>query len=374
LNSNTSGSTEFPRFGRGVQLLPVPARKLLYVIMRQVQAGTLRSKAPGIATLPEVHETCGLEVNEIYPLLHTLRDSGLIEIVGDYPFEELKLVGIPAEHRISVGGVELALWEWPGDDPSILFCHGTGLHSRCWNQVIAQLAGRRCLALDFRCHGRSAKPDPPYLWRTFGQDVAAVAADIGLSGAVGVGHSLGGHAMTLAAALGPKAFSSLLLLDPVIRRRDAYVGPWTGARFVAKRRNRWISPREMFGRFENRPPFDSWDRAVLRDYCEYGLLADGDGFVLACPPAVEAEIYENGPLSDADIYPEIATIRIPVQVVRAGKHFDPTDFMRNSPTTPDLASNFANGSDLSLPEHSHFIPMEAPALTARLIADILNSR
>ncbi len=342
--------------------------------MRQALAGTLRSKAPGIATLPELHEACGLDVDEIYPLLDALRDSGLIEIAGDYPFEELKLVGVPVEHRISVDGVDQALWEWPGEDPPILFCHGTGLHARCWDQVIAHLAGRRCFALDFRGHGCSDKPDTPYRWRTFGQDVAAVAQALGLSGAIGVGHSLGGHAVTLAAALHPQAFSALFLIDPVIRAKGAYVGPWTGARFVAKRRNRWTSPLEMFERFENRPPFDSWDRAVLRDYCEYGLLPDGDAFVLACPPAVEAEIYENGPLPDADIYPEIATIRIPVQVVRAGKRFDPSDVMRNSPTIPDLASKFAHGTDLSLAECSHFISMEAPGLTARLIADILNSR
>jgi len=360
--------------GRRVGLLPVPARKLLYVIMRQAWVGTLRSKTPGIATLPEVHEACGLDVDEIYPLLHALRNAGFIEIQGDYPFEELKLIGVPAQHRISVNGVDLAMWEWLGEGQPILFCHGTGLHARCWDRVIAHLAGHHCLALDLRGHGRSDKPGSPYYWRSFGQDVAAAAASLGLSGAIGVGHSMGGHAVTLAAALRPRAFSALLLLDPVIRSQDAYVGPWKGADFVAKRRNRWSSPGEMFDRFENRPPFDSWDRAVLRDYCEYGLLPDGDGFVLACAPAVEAEIYENGPLPNADIYGEIAAIQIPVHVARAGKRFEPGDFMRASPTTPDLASKFAYGTDLVVPENSHFIPMEAPPLIARLIADILNSR
>jgi lipase len=270
--------------------------------------------------------------------------------------------------------VDLALWDWPGEGPPILFCHATGFHSRCWDQVIAHVPGRHCIALDFRGHGQSAKPGPPYHWRTFGEDLAALVESLGLLGAIGVGHSMGGHAVTLAAALRPQAFSALLLLDPVIRAKSAYVGRWTAGQFVAKRRNRWTSPREMFERFENRPPFDSWDRAVLNDYCEYGLLPDGDGFVLACPPAVEAEIYENGPLPDADIYTEIATIRIPVHVVRAAKYSDTPEFMRSSPTVPDLASRFANGSDLSLPQNSHFIPMEAPALPARLIAEITNSR
>jgi lipase len=281
---------------------------------------------------------------------------------------------VPSQTKLSVNGVDLALWDWPGEDPPILFCHATGFHGRCWDQVIARLPGRHSIALDFRGHGRSANPGPPYHWRIFGEDLAALVESLGLSGAIGVGHSMGGHAVTLASALRPAAFSTLLLLDPVIRAQSSYVGRWTAAHFVAKRRNRWTSAREMFERFENRPPFDAWDRAVLSDYCEYGLVPDGDGFVLACPPAVEAEIYENSPMPDADIYAEIATIRIPVHVARATKSVDSSEFARGSSTTPDLASKFEHGTDLCLPECSHFIPMEAPALTARLIAGILDSR
>lgn len=180
---------------------------------------------------------------------------------------------------------------------------------------------------------------------------------------------MGGHAVTLAAALRPATFSSLLLIDPVIRPRGAYVGPWREAHFVAKRRNRWGSPQEMYDRFRDRPPFVTWDRGVLRDYCEYGLLPDGDGFVLACPPAVEASIYENSPAPASDIYVEIDTIRIPVRVVRSVKAADPADVMGRSPTAPELASSFAQGADICVAEYSHFIPMEGPEFTARLIAE-----
>ena len=114
-----------------------------------------------------------------------------------------------------------------------------------------------------------------------------------------------------------------------------------------------------------------WDRAVLRDYCDYGLLPDGDGFVLACPPSIEAAIYENSPAPASNIYPEIAGIKIPVRVVRAGRVADPGDVMGSSPTAPELASSFERGTDLCLRERSHFIPMEAPVLTAKLIAECI---
>jgi len=279
-------------------------------------------------------------------------------------------MGMPIESRVAANGVDLALFEWPGQDPPIFFCHATGFHARCWDQIVARLGGRRCFAMDTRGHGRSSKPAPPYRWRNFGADVAAVARSLNLAGAIGVGHSMGGHAVTLGAALRPESFSSLLLIDPVIRPRDGYIGPWTEAHFVSKRRNRWKSADEMFERFENRPPFVLWDRAVLRDYCDYGLLPDGDEFVLACPPLIEASVYENSPAPESNIYPEIATIKIPVHVVRAGKAPDPGDVMSRSPTAPDLAASFQRGTDLCFMDRSHFIPMEDPALVSKLITQL----
>ena len=356
---------------RRYQRLPIPARKLLSVITRQAYAGTLRSKPRGIATMPEVHEACGLDPDEMLPVVATLADAGFIAVEGEYPFEQVKLIGVPAGRRVPAHGVDHALWEWPGEDPPIFFCHGTGLHSRCWDQVITQLGGRHSLALDFRGHGRSSKPPSPYYWRTFGEDSAAVASALGLSGAIGVGHSMGAHALIVAAALRPGTFSRLLLIDPVIRPPGHYVGPFKGAQFVAKRRNQWLSAQEMFDSFEHRPPFATWDRQVLRDYCEYGLTPSDSGYVLACPPAIEAEIYENGALPNADIYREIAAIQVPVQVVRARPVRDPSEVMRGSPTAPDLASHFARGSDLLLADYSHFIPMEAPARIAKLISGLI---
>jgi lipase len=274
----------------------------------------------------------------------------------------------PSSTMLTVNGVELCMFEWPGSDPPILLCHATGFHARCWDQVVARLAGRHCYAFDTRGHGRSTKPAPPYPWRNFGADTAAVASALNLCGAIGAGHSMGGHAVTLPAALNPDAFERLVLLDPVIRPKGSYLGPWLEARYVAKRRDRWTSPDEMFERFHERPPFAAWDPAVLRDYCDYGLLPDGDEFVLACPPAIEAAIYENSSVPESDIHAEIAAIDMPVLVARSAR--PPSGLLHDmsaSPTAPDLAQSFRHGKDLPLPEHSHFIPMEDPALMANLI-------
>lgn len=273
----------------------------------------------------------------------------------------------PVQSWVLVNGIQIAVWQWPGEGPPVFFCHATGFHGRVWDQVIAHLGDRSCVAFDARGHGRSGKPAPPYPWRDFGADVAALAERLELAGAIGVGHSMGGHSVMLGAALHPAAFSALLLFDPVIRAKDEYIGPWKKTEFVAKRRNQWNSAEEMFQRFESRPPFDSWDRQVLHDYCDHALVANGDGYMLACPPAIEASIYDASTAVESNIYREIASIQIPVHVVRAGRYPDPSDVMRRSITTPGLAATLARGTDICLPEYSHFIPMESPALAAKLI-------
>jgi lipase len=277
----------------------------------------------------------------------------------------------PNEMRIRVNDVELCVFEWEGEGRPIFLAHATGFHARCWDQVVAHLPGRHCYAVDMRGHGRSEKPAPPYNWLDFGRDVTALVQELGLQNAVGVGHSKGGHAVTYAAAHAPGAFGSLLLVDPVIMPKAAYKGFTPGEHFASRRRNEWASADEMYERFKDRAPFNSWQPAVLRDYCDYGVLPapSGEGFVLACPPEIEAATYLGS--AGSDIYDEIARVDIPVRVLRArAREASVLSDMSGSPTTPDLASHFSRGEDVPLPEHTHFIPMEAPELVARHILEM----
>ena len=90
--------------------------------------------------------------------------------------------------------------------------------------------------------------------------------------------------------------------------------------------------------------------------------------MLACPPAVEASIYETSRNTASDIYPEIAKITQPVVVMRAAKTRRPDVFeLGASPTAPDLYQHFANGREVVLEGASHYIPMESPERVAEEI-------
>jgi pimeloyl-ACP methyl ester carboxylesterase len=282
-------------------------------------------------------------------------------------------VTTPALRFLEIDGLRLAAWEWPGEDPPLLFAHATGFHARCWDAVIRALGGRRAIALDLRGHGRSAKPDPPYHWPDFGRDLARAAELLGLRDAIGIGHSMGGHSIVLAAALCPPALRALLLIDPTIFAPDYYGRPQRhDASFILRRRNIWKSWEEMYDRFRARSPFDAWQPEVLRDYCEYGVLCEGDSCVLACPPAVEASIYAAANAPEANPYTLLPGIAQPVTVMRGGRPWSLETFdLASSPTFPGLASRFPRARDLFLEGRSHYIPMESPDLAAREIEALI---
>jgi pimeloyl-ACP methyl ester carboxylesterase len=269
-------------------------------------------------------------------------------------------------------GLRFAVWEWPGADPPLLFAHATSFHGRIWDQIVREFPAQRCLAIEARGHGRTSQPPPPYHWHEFGADLAVLAEGLGLTGAIGIGHSMGGHTLVSLAASRPSTLSALLLIDPTIRPPELYGAPAMDVSFVRKRRNHFQSADDMFRLYHNRPPFHAWSAAVFRDYCDFGLLPQEAAFRLACPPNVEASIYECSKEAEANLHPVLPSVLQPTVVLRTGYVGDRP--FSQSPTDPHLAARLPHGSDVLLASHTHFIPMEDPDLIAHHIRELLACR
>lgn len=284
----------------------------------------------------------------------------------------------PREERLRANGIELAYFEWGTafreHGAPLLLAHATGFHARCWDQVVRHLGERHVIALDQRGHGRSDKTAITS-WEIFGRDLDAFVRQLDLRQVIGVGHSMGGHALVDAAAASPQRFRQLVLLDPVIGAPGAYGGGWSVSLVegdvhpTARRKRHFASAEEMVERFRNRPPYAVFEPQALRDYCTYGLLpAPGGGFDLACAPETEASIYMTS-LTNPGVHASIRALDLPVLVVRA-KQAPPErsamDFSF-SPTWPGLAQAFRRGRDLLWADHTHFLPMEIPRRVAELI-------
>lgn len=283
----------------------------------------------------------------------------------------------PTLQMFKGSGPRIAYFEWGAPDGQAVFLiHATGFHARCWDRVIAALPpGFRAIAPDTRGHGLSERAGRMTDWSLAGRDAQELAAHLDLRGAIGVGHSKGGHTLVQVAAAAPERFERLLLIDPVLLAPETYRDGFGGARPsehpVSRRRNVWSSWEEMFESFRDRYPFSLWQPDILADYCRFGLVKrpNGEGYELACPPEIEASVYLGS--CDLDIWDLAKSIPVPVTVMRARPRAPDTATMdfASSPTWPGAAGIFPRGRDVSLPHLTHFIPMQDPALVARFIAD-----
>lgn len=285
----------------------------------------------------------------------------------------------PVLHFVKANGISLAYFEWSGHlrgvEPSLLMVHATGFHGRVWDQVIAHFPNRHVIALEQRSHGRSedAKFEG---WAIFGRDLSAVVVALDLVGVIGIGHSMGAHALVQAAAFQPTHFARLILIDPVIVDPVAYHRAATPDGVVhpaSKRLNQFESNQAMFERFVDRPPYNGFNVQVLRDYCNYALKPSlsGEGFELACSPLTEAKIYLTA-VRNPGVYASVLALAIPVLLIRARlpRSGAKPDFV-GSPTWPGLVSKFQKAREVYLPDRSHLAPMEDPEGIAQLILEDL---
>ncbi|CAF0883544.1 unnamed protein product [Adineta ricciae] len=276
---------------------------------------------------------------------------------------------------ISCGSLKLHYWEWKGHQPTILLCHATSFHGRCYDPIINNaLRGHHVIALDFRGHGRSQQHPPPYRFPWFGEDVLHFIETLNLSSRdlIGIGHSAGGYALTYAAAIASKRlFQYLILIDPGIVPHSTYgLGnkDHPSLEYILRRKTQWSSVEDMMSRLETREPFSRWPKDTLQSYCTFALDEDNQ---LRLSAQGEHSMYQSSMQNESNLFPIIEQSKFipytPIYVIRTALpliigRFD------TSPTEPDLVKSFKQGSEIFLENATHLFPMENP----QLLNDVLN--
>ena len=288
------------------------------------------------------------------------------------------------EYQIEVNGINLCYFEWGVEyrdhGPTVLFTHAGGFHARMWDPIIRGLQGYHIIAVDLRGHGRSEETLLDH-WEVFGEDLSSLIAKLDLDRITGVGHSLGGYALTEATARHEDRFEHLILIDPAIVSPDQYhqssssteaSSPETHP--ATKRKSHFESPQAMIDRFKDRKPYSRFTVESLHNYCHYGLRKDSKGYRLACSPLMEATVYLTSKSSDK-IFDSIRKLQLPVLIIRAQEPSEdnPIQNFSASPTWIPLVNEFRNGRELHYPEQSHFLPMEIPDEISARIAEVVQS-
>ncbi|OED43870.1 hypothetical protein AB833_02955 [Chromatiales bacterium (ex Bugula neritina AB1)] len=196
--------------------------------------------------------------------------------------------------------------------PVITFLHGNGFSAGTYFPLLRLLAGEYdLLMLDLPGHGSSDATSPYPGWNTTAEMMYEGMQKLlgGCSSPVYlVGHSLGGVLALLTACRHPRAFSGLVLLDPVLFPQRMLLGmrllSWFGltARvhpFVTptlKRKCVWDSREAAFAYLHGRKIYKGWSDEALKSFTSYALTdRQQAGVTLSCSPQLEAHYFSSLP-------------------------------------------------------------------------------
>ena len=269
----------------------------------------------------------------------------------------------PASSFINVNGVRLHVLDWGGDGAPIVFLHATGFLGRIYRLLLEPLrAIGHVYSYDQRAHGDSSTaPDVDYTWDATMRDLEGFIIAMGWSHVRAIGHSAGATAIGSLASERPDLISRAVLAEPVIF--ESPEAPELGWRnpFIErtlKRRRTFDSVEAMYANFERKPPYDAWQKQILRDYCEFGTRPTSDGKrELKCSPEIEAKFYDTA--RDFDGLGRILRCTAPLLVFFGGRG----DSLGAS-LSGKVANELKNGRVIDVADAGHFLPMEKPDYVA----------
>jgi pimeloyl-ACP methyl ester carboxylesterase len=278
----------------------------------------------------------------------------------------------PKSSFVTVNGVRLHALDWGGDGAPIVLLHATGFLGRIYRPLAERLrAIGHVYSYDQRGHGDSSTaPNGEYNWDWTMKDLAGFIATNGWSGVRAIGHSAGATAIGSLTFERPDLISRAVLVEPVVfESPDAPELGWRNP-FIERtlRRRRVFDHVEaMFSNFDNKPPYDTWHKDILLDYCEFGTRPTRDGKrELKCAPEIEARFYETS--RDVDGLGKILKSEVPMLIM-----FGTRGDSLGATLSPRIARELKNGRVIDVPDTGHFMPMEKPEYVAAQAIEFLSA-
>jgi pimeloyl-ACP methyl ester carboxylesterase len=259
-----------------------------------------------------------------------------------------------------------------GGGAPLHFFHANGFPVSMYLPFMTELAEDfRVLGLSLR--GQDGLSEGIESWHRLSFDLIGFLDAIKAGPVVGVGHSIGAVATLLAAARRPDLFSRVIFLDPVLMPRRYIIltrllkivgrkNRFPLAQRARRRRNGWTDRAEALEYFREKSLFRNWEEPYLKAYVTFGLMPDATGrVVLVCPPEAEARGFENYP---TDIWSWPRRLTVPTLIVRGGDSdaLPPECYEKLCRICPRARGTAMQGV-------GHFIPMEKPSETLRIIRD-----
>jgi pimeloyl-ACP methyl ester carboxylesterase len=277
----------------------------------------------------------------------------------------------PKDGRVSVNSLDLHYLDWGGAGDPIVVLHATGLLGRIYRPLAEGLrAIGHVWSYDQRGHGDSATAPSldDYNWSHTMDDLAGFIGAMGWKRVRAIGHSAGATAIGSLASERPDLISRAVLAEPVVfESPSAPEMEWRNP-FIErtlKRKREFDSVDAMYRNFDRKPPYDTWRKDILRDYCEFGSRPRADGRrELKCAPEVEARYYMTS--RDFDGLGRIVRAQAPLLIMFGER----SDSLAVS-LADKIAVQRRAGRVEKIAGAGHFLPMEQPELVARMAVEFL---
>ena len=124
----------------------------------------------------------------------------------------------PSSKYLVHKGLKSHYVDWSGDGPTALLVHGGMRTSRSFDAMARRLnQSAHVLALDLIGHGDSTWLEEGYTYEDRATDIHHFITQTGLENVCGIGHSMGGTAISILAEKNPERFDKLILMEPVMQ-------------------------------------------------------------------------------------------------------------------------------------------------------------
>jgi pimeloyl-ACP methyl ester carboxylesterase len=259
--------------------------------------------------------------------------------------------------------------------PVLHFAHSNAFPPACFRQFLNPfLPHYRVLAAHHRPLWPGSRPEEVTSWQQIADDLLCFLDQQGVTGVIGVGHSLGAVATLLAARLQPELFRTLVLIEPIflppavlqaLADAPELIENLPLLRTTRGRRQHWPDRQTAYDHFRARSAFRRWSDEAIWDYVRCGLREDtrtGE-LELVYSREWEARFYSRPPLEVWGALPHISHPTLAIRGAESDSLF-PEAWALWQAVQP--AATF-----VEIPDAGHMVTIERPEKVADVVLGFL---